>query len=187
VRRGRRLRQRGPSWRALVFSDLRRYVPDQEPSARLLVTTAIATPGLVASSILRAQQRLHGRGWHWPAFALRHVALALSQFDFEPGAEIGPGLLMHHPHGIVIGYGVVIGTDCTLLQNVTLGERFADGRPPHDYPVVGDGVTIGAGACVLGAVKVGDGALIGANSVVLCDVPAGAVAVGSPARVLKPE
>ena len=71
--------------------------------------------------------------------ALRHVALALSGFDFLPGVEVGPGLLMHHPQGIVTGCGAVVGTGCTLLQNVTLGERFADGRSPHDYPHVGDG------------------------------------------------
>ncbi|MHB1490850.1 MAG: serine O-acetyltransferase [Cellulomonas sp.] len=94
---------------------------------------------------------------------------------------------MHHPQGIVIGGGAIIGAGCTLLQNVTLGERFADGRPPHGYPQVGDGVTIGAGACVLGAVRVGDRARIGANSVVLSDVPAEGVAVGSPARVLDVE
>jgi serine O-acetyltransferase len=167
-----------------MVSDLRRYRPDQEPTVVLFVKTVTTAPGLVASSILRAQQTLNGRGWHRTAGMLRHAALALSGLDFVPGAEVGPGLLMHHPHGIVIGGGTVIGAGCTLLQNVTLGERFADGRPPHDYPQVGDGVTIGAGACVLGAVRVGDGAIIGANSVVLSDVPVGGVAVGSPARVL---
>jgi len=151
----------------------------------LFVKTAATTPGLVASSILRAQQTLNARGWHRAAGALRHVALALSGLDFVPGAEVGPGLLMHHPHGIVIGGGAVLGADCTLLQNVTLGERFADGRPPHDCPRLGDRVTIGAGACVLGGIVVGDGAVIGANAVVLSDVPMGGVAVGSPARVLE--
>jgi len=185
VRRGSQSSQPVPSWRALAISDLRRYRPDQEPSVVLFVKTLATTPGLVASSILRAQQTLNGRGWHRTAEALRHVALALSRLDFVPGASVGPGLLMHHPYGIVIGCGAVVGAGCTLLQNVTLGERFADGRPPHDYPRLGDNVTIGAGACVLGGVRVGDGAVIGANSVVLSDVPVGGVAVGSPARVLE--
>jgi len=182
VRRGSQSSR--PTWRALVISDLRRYRPDQKPSLVLFVKTAATTPGLVASSMLRTQQILSGRGWHRTARALRHAALALSGLDFVPGAEVGPGLLMHHPHGIVIGGGTVVGAGCTLLQHVTLGERFADGRPPHDYPQVGDGVTIGAGACVLGRVRVGDGAVIGANAVVLSDVRVGGVAVGSPARVL---
>jgi serine O-acetyltransferase len=172
------------TWRALVISDLHRYRPDQEPSLVVFIKTAATTPGLVASSILRAQQTLNSRGWHRTAGALRHVTLALSGLDFVPGAEVGPGLLMHHPHGIVIGCGTVVGASCTLLQNVTLGERFADGRPPHDYPQVGNSVTIGAGACVLGGVHVGDRSVIGANSVVLTDVPVGGVAVGSPARIL---
>lgn len=171
------------TWRALLFSDLRRYRPDQEPSVLLFVKAAATTPGLVASLILRTQQTLNSRGWYATAGALRHVGLALSRFDFVPGAEVGPGLLMHHPNGIVIGGGAVVGEGCTLLQNVTLGERFADGRPPHAYPRLGDAVTVGAGACVLGGVRVGDGATIGANAIVLIDVPPGCVAVGSPARI----
>jgi serine O-acetyltransferase len=170
-----------------VLSDLRKYRPDQEPSVFLFVKTLATTPGLVASSIMRTQQTLNRRGWERTARTLRHVTLALGGLDFAPGAEVGPGLLMHHPHGIVIGGGAVVGAHCTLLQNVTLGERYLDGRPPHLYPEVGDGVTIGAGACVLGGVRVGDGALIGANTVVLSDVPAGCIAVGSPARILDTE
>jgi serine O-acetyltransferase len=115
---------------------------------------------------------------------LRHASIALSGLDFVPGADIGPGLLIEHPSGVVIGGGVVIGSRCTLLQNVTLGERYGDGRPPHEYPCIGDGVTIGAGACLLGGIEVGDGAVIGANSVVIHDVPALRVAVGIPARLL---
>jgi serine O-acetyltransferase len=176
--------QREPTWTALLSSDLRRYQPGRRPSVALFIKTAAINPGLVASTIVRSQQVLNGRGLRRTAWVLRHVALTVSRIDVVPGAEIGPGLLMNHPHGIVIGPGAVVGSGCTLLQNVTLGERFADGRPPHDYPRIGDGVTIGAGACVLGGVQVGDGASIGANSVVLDDVPAGGIAVGCPARVL---
>jgi serine O-acetyltransferase len=188
VRPGSRPNEPVPTCRALIISDLRAE-PVTRPPRPVHQDRHYENPGVVASSILRAQQTLNGRGWHRTAGTLRHATLALSGLDFVPGAEVGPGLLMHHPHGIVVGCGTVVGAGCPLLQNVTLGtgERFADGRPPHDYPQVGDGVTIGAGACVLGRVHVGDRAVIGANSVVLSDVPVAGVAVGSPARVLNTE
>ena len=78
----------------------------------------------------------------------------------------------------------MLGAGCTVLQNVTVGERYADGTGPHDYPTIGDGVTIGAGACVLGGIDVGACSTIGANAVVLADLPEKSVAVGSPARVV---
>lgn len=170
--------------RGLLASDLRRHRPDREPSLALYLRTAAIAPGLVASSLLRTQQTLYGKGWVRTAHVLRHASLAVSGLDFVPGAQVGPGLLMHHPNGVVIGGGAVLGAGCTLLQNVTLGERHADGRPPHEYPSVGDGVTVGAGACILGGIRVGEGAVIGANAVVLNDVPAKGIAVGSPARVI---
>jgi serine O-acetyltransferase len=83
----------------------------------------------------------------------------------------------------VVGARAVVGKDAFICQHVTLGERLGVGRPP-EYPVVGDGVFLGAGATVLGAVWIGDGATIGAGAVLLRDVPAGATAVGNPARIV---
>lgn len=96
-------------------------------------------------------------------------------------ADIGPRLKLPHPVGIVIGNGVRIGSDCTIFQHVTLG-----GGKPGDhlrgaYPIVGSGVTIFTGACVIGAVEVGSQAIIAANAVVRSAVPQGAVAAGVPA------
>ncbi|MDJ0350798.1 DapH/DapD/GlmU-related protein [Cryobacterium sp. PH29-G1] len=91
---------------------------------------------------------------------------------------------MHHPSGIVIGGGAILGKGCTVLQHVTLGEKYAVGSGPHLYPRVGDDVVIGAGAKLLGGVHIGNGASIGANAVVTIDVPSGAVAVGIPAVLL---
>lgn len=76
----------------------------------------------------------------------------------------------------------MIGSGVTIYQGVTLGRKSSQA---NDYPVVGDGVTIYAGATVIGGVKIGDGAIIGAHAVVQSDVPAGSVAVGIPARVVK--
>lgn len=95
-------------------------------------------------------------------------------------AELDPSVeFPHKALGVVIGDGVRVGARTRILQNVTLGGR--SGAP--EQPVIGDDVLIGAGACILGNVTVGDGASIGANAVVLKDVPAGAVAVGIPAKV----
>jgi serine O-acetyltransferase len=93
--------------------------------------------------------------------------------------QIGGGLLIPHPNGIVIHHGVRIGVNCMIHQQVTIGLIDTSG-----LPVIGGHVDIGAGAKILGAVTIGDHAKIGANAVVLCDVPAGATAVGIPARIL---
>lgn len=91
--------------------------------------------------------------------------------------QIGGGLLLPHPNGIVVHADTIIGTNCLLFQQVTLGTNGSSGAP-----VVGDFVDIGPGAKVLGPVRIGDGAIIGAMSLVLKDVAADAVAAGIPAR-----
>lgn len=113
--------------------------------------------------------------WLWSVYAFGS--------DIAIDAEIGGGLYLPHPHGIVIGR-CRIGRDVTILQNVTLGAK----RPGlTDAPVVEDRVVIGAGAVALGRVTIGEGAVIGANAVVLHDIPAGATAVGNPVRILPPD
>ena len=94
--------------------------------------------------------------------------------------SIGPGLFIAHGQATCIA-AETMGKGCYVHQGVTIGWDYRGRRAP----VVGDGVFIGAGAAILGEVTIGDGARIGANAVVLCDVPPGATAVGSPARVLE--
>ena len=97
-------------------------------------------------------------------------------------ARVGRRVIIEHQSGIVIHGDAEIGDDCIIRQDVTIGNRRAD--RPLDAPRLGKRVSVGAGAKVLGAIHIGDGAQIGANAVVCDDVPAGAVAVGVPARVL---
>ncbi|HXU45543.1 MAG TPA: serine O-acetyltransferase [Thermoanaerobaculia bacterium] len=114
----------------------------------------------------------------------RRWAIGACAIDILPRARIGGGCIVAHGLGLVIGGRTVIGEDCTLLHGVTLGEaRFSE----LDCPTIGDRVTIGAGAIVLGGISVGDGAMIGAGAVVLADVPAGATVAGVPAKVIREE
>lgn len=114
--------------------------------------------------------------------ACRRWAIAACGVDILPRADLGGGCIIAHGIGLVVGGRTVIGEDCTLLHGVTLGEARFD---ELDCPRLGDRVTVGAGAIVLGGITVGDDALIGAGSVVISDVPPGAVVAGVPARPLE--
>lgn len=125
-------------------------------------------PGPVAT-VARRFARLRHRFWS-----------LLSGTAILPGAQVGARLALPHPNGVVIHQAAVVGDDCMIMQQVTLGQLAGAGAPR-----IGSRVYIGAGAKVLGSVVVGDDARIGANAVVLSDVPAGATAVGIPARVVR--
>jgi serine O-acetyltransferase len=105
---------------------------------------------------------------------------AVTGADIPLNSDIGGGLLMPHPNGIVIHPEAKVGVNCLIFQQVTIGQG---GRRPG-APRVGGHVDIGAGAKIIGGVTIGDHARIGANALVLCDVPEGATAVGVPARIL---
>ena len=176
-----------PGFTELVMSDLARYRPRRRPSWRRVLTTAPFVPGLQASLVLRAQQTLVRRGDRWLCWLLRSVGITLVGADFVPGAVVGRGVMFSHPVGIVIGPGSRVGDQVTFAGGITLGVKtFDDQEPdPNDpFPTIGDGVSIGAHAAILGGVTVGEGAAVGANSVVTRDVPPGAVVAGAPARVV---
>ena len=114
---------------------------------------------------------------------VKQVNHVVTGADVAWQARIGPDLDLLHPTGVVIGHLVRIGSGCRIQSGVTLGGR---GGPDDGQPVIGDGVIIGAGARVLGPIRLGDGCVVGANAVVLADVPTGQVAVGIPAKVRPP-
>lgn len=99
--------------------------------------------------------------------------------DIGLGASIGGGLLLPHPNGVVIHSDAIIGNNCMIMQQVTIGQLATAGAPK-----IGNAVYIGAGAKVLGSICLGDYAAIGANAVVLIDVPSSCTAVGVPARLV---
>jgi len=113
-----------------------------------------------------------------------YLNLLLFGLEVPARCEIGPGIFFPHPSGTVVG-AWRIGRNVTIFQGVTLGARELDmGFDPRLRPDIGDNVTIGAGAKVLGGIRVEDGAIIGANSVVIHPVEKGSTAVGIPARAV---
>jgi serine O-acetyltransferase len=102
--------------------------------------------------------------------------------DIHPAARIGSGVMFDHATSVVIGETAVVGDDCSILHEVTLGGTGAAHEDRH--PKIGKGVLIGAGARVLGNIQVGDGARIAAGSVVLEPVPAGCTVAGVPAKIV---
>lgn len=140
-----------------------------------------------AARMVRLMQAVRRRGTLGRALSLMLERRVQTRFRCFVSrlARISPDLAMPHPVGIVIGEGVEIGARCTIFQNVTLGAARVAGPSNARYPILEDDVTVFAGAVIVGSVRIGKGAMIGANSVVLHDVPAGAVAVGSPARVVR--
>jgi serine O-acetyltransferase len=153
------------------------------PSLAKLAYWYLSNPGFRAVLLYRCAHTLYSHRWRRLAACITSLCVSSTGCEIRPEAEVGPGLLLPHPVGIVIGCGVRMGARCTILQNVTIGERYS---PPgdHSYPTIGDDVTIGAGAVVLGAISIDSGAMIGANSVVLANVPSRAVVVGAPARAI---
>lgn len=130
--------------------------------------------------------RFHSKLVRYPLGAL-HVVLAklaemLCGVTIGVSAKIGRRLVIEHSGAIVVHGNAVLGDDCIIRQGVTIGNRYMD--RPLEAPHIGHRVNIGAGAKILGAVKVGNDVEIGANAVVIADVPDGAVAVGIPARII---
>lgn len=108
----------------------------------------------------------------------------MTGIEIHPGAKIGKRLFIDHGSGLVIGQTAIIGDDVNLYHGVTLGGVGREGEDGRRHPMLEDGVMVGAGAQVLGNIVIGKNAKIGANSVVLSDIPAGATAIGIPARVV---
>ena len=155
---------------------------ERDPAARSTAELVLAYPGLHAVWAHRVTHRMwRNPSLRLPARVLAHWARFFTGIEIHPGATIGRRFFIDHGMGVVIGETSEIGDDVMIYHGVTLGGRSLAKVKRH--PTVEDGVTIGAGARILGPVVVGECAKIGANAVVVRDVPPNAVVVGVPGQV----
>jgi len=169
-----------------MFSRLQEEIAvvfERDPAARSTWEILTCYPGFHALLLHRVAHRCWVAGFKWLGRFISHIARWMTGIEIHPGATIAKRVFIDHGMGVVIGETAEIGEDCTLYHGVTLGgTSWAKGKR---HPTLGKGVVIGAGAKVLGPVLIGDGAKIGSNAVVVKPVPAGATAIGIPARIVE--
>jgi serine O-acetyltransferase len=172
-----------------MFSRLREDIASiiaRDPAARNGWEVLTCYPGLHALMMHRWAHACWTGNFKWLGRFVSHIARMLTGIEIHPGAKIGHRVFIDHGFGVVIGETAEVGDDCTIYQGVTLGGTSLN-KGVKRHPTLGRGVIIGAGAQVLGGFMVGEGAKIGSNAVVVKAVPAGATAIGNPARIVVKE
>jgi serine O-acetyltransferase len=168
---------------ARIRSDIQ-CILERDPAARSAWEVLTCYPGLHALVLHRLAHGCWRRGFKWLGRFISHLTRFLTGIEIHPGATIGERVFFDHGMGIVIGETAEVGDGCTIYHGVTLGgTSLYKGTKRH--PTLGRDVVVGAGAKVLGGFTVGDGAKVGSNAVVTKPVPAGATAVGNPARIIE--
>ncbi|MBR1368783.1 serine acetyltransferase [Methanocalculus chunghsingensis] len=162
-----------------------RTVFEKDPAARSTLEVICCYPGMHALWMHRIAHRLWSYGLHFPARLLSHISRALTGVEIHPGATIGRRVFIDHGSGIVIGETAEVGDDVLIYMGVVLGGTSLTKGKRH--PTIGNNVTIGSGAAVLGPIEIGEGARVGAGSVVVRPVPAGATVIGVPGRIAGPD
>jgi serine O-acetyltransferase len=160
---------------------------DRDPAAQNVSSFEILTSWAGVQALLahRAAHALLEAGIPLLPRAIAYVTRAVTGVEIHPAAQIGREFFIDHGSGVVIGETAVVGNCVTLYQGVTLGGTgFQRGKR---HPTLGDNVTVGSGAKLLGPIAVGDGAKVGANTVVVEDVPPGATVVGNPGHTVRVE
>ena len=169
-----------------MFDNLRAdlaSVMERDPAAKSKWEVLLCYPSVKAMAYHRLAHRLYQNGHttlaRWISQHSRHV----TGIEIHPGACIGKGFFIDHGDGVVIGETTVIGDNVTLYQGVTLGGTGKDKGKRH--PTIGNNVTIGSGAKVLGPFTIGDNSKVAANAVVLNEIPPNCTCVGVPAHIVK--
>jgi serine O-acetyltransferase len=168
-----------------VISGIRRdvrAVRRRDPAARSTAEVVLCYPGVHAVWGHRISSRLWRRNAKLAARLVAEITRVLTGVEIHPAAKLGTGLFIDHATGVVIGETAEVGDDVTIYHGVTLGGTSLDRGKRH--PTIGDRVTIGAGAKVLGPITIGEDSQIGANAVVVKPVPPGSIVVGVPGQII---
>ncbi|MGY4859841.1 serine O-acetyltransferase EpsC [Cryobacterium sp. AP23] len=170
-----------------VFARIREDIAMAErhdPAAHSKVEVVLAYSGVHAVWAYRVTHMLWSHGYRLPARLLSQFARFLTGVEIHPGASIGRRLFIDHGMGVVIGETAVVGDDVMLYHGVTLGGKSRHGIVPgaQRHPTLQDGVTVGAGAKILGPITLGAWSTVGANAVVTKDAPPRSILLGIPAR-----
>lgn len=156
---------------------------ERDPAAKNLTEVLLCYPGLHALIAHRMAHFLHTE-FKLPLIPrlISHISRFFTGIEIHPGAKIGEGFFIDHGTGVVIGETAEIGNNCTLYQGVTLGGTGEERRKRH--PTLGNDVIVGAGAKILGNIRVGNNVRVGAGSVVIRSVPPNSTVVGIPGQVV---
>ncbi len=165
-----------------MLIDLLRAYKKSDPAARNIVEVLLFYPGVKATFFHRIAHALFMMRIPLLPRAISEFSRFISGIEIHPGARLGKAVVIDHGMGTVIGETAVIGNNVLIYQGVTLGGTSLARKQRH--PTVGDRVVIGAGAKVLGNIRIGCDSRIGANSVVVTDVPEGSTVVGIPGQVI---
>ncbi len=155
---------------------------ERDPAARSVPEILFCYPGFHAVLVYRLAHWFWIRRLYFLGRFTSHMGRALTGIEIHPGAVIGKAFFIDHGMGVVIGETSEIGDNVTLYHGVTLGGT--TWRKGKRHPTIGNNVVVGAGAKVLGPVKIGDNTRIGANSVVISEIPSNSVVVGIPGKVV---
>lgn len=155
----------------------------RDPAARSKLEVLLCYPSVKALRSHRLANRLYRKGHVLLARLISARSKRKTGIEIHPGATIGHRLFIDHGSGVVIGETTEIGDDVTLYQGVTLGGTGKEHGKRH--PTLGNGVIVGAGAKVLGPIRIGDNVKVGAGAIVLKPVPDGCTVVGNPGRIVR--
>ena len=172
----------------IILQDIQAVI-DRDPATRSKTEAVICSSGLHAIIIYRGAHWLWQRGWHLTARIIAQMARFLTGVEIHPAAKIGAGFMIDHGMGVVIGETTEIGDNVTLYHDVTLGGRklFDENGKKLEkrHPTIGNNVTIGSGAQILGPITIGNNVKIGSNAIVIKDIPADCTVVNTPAYIVK--
>lgn len=158
-------------------------ITQKDPAATNVISVILLYPGFKAVFYHRIAHFFYRHKLYFLARAISQFSRFITGIEIHPGARIGNRLLIDHGMGVVIGETAIVGDDCTIYHQVTLGGTGKERKKRH--PTIGNNVIVGSGSKVLGNITIGDNVKIGANSVLLSDTPSNVTVVGVPAKIVK--